>query len=117
MAGKFKPKGRTVVVLSGGNIDPLLMQKVIGHGLVASDRYVTISVMLPDRPGMLVKTAEAVARAHGNVVEVMHTRHGNDFEISEVELKMSIETTGAEHSARVLKELQAAGLKAKVSDN
>lgn len=117
MAGKFKPKGRTVVVLSGGNIDPLLMQKVIGHGLVASDRYVTISVMLPDRPGMLVKTAEAVARANGNVVEVMHTRHGNDFEISEVELKMSIETTGAEHSARVLKELQAAGLKAKVSTN
>lgn len=117
MSGKFKPKGRTVVVLSGGNIDPLLMQKVIGHGLVASDRYVTISVMLPDRPGMLVKAAEAVARAHGNVVEVMHTRHGNDFEISEVELKMSIETTGAEHSARVLKELQAAGLKAKVSDN
>lgn len=115
MSGKFKPKGRTVVVLSGGNIDPLLMQKVIGHGLVASDRYVTISVMLPDRPGMLVKAAEAVARAHGNVVEVMHTRHGNDFEISEVELKMSIETTGAEHSARVLKELQAAGLKAKVS--
>jgi len=117
MAGKFKPKGRPVVVLSGGNIDPLLMQKVIGHGLVASDRYVTISVMLPDRPGMLVKTAEAVARANGNVVEVMHTRHGNDFEISEVELKMSIETTGAEHSARVLKELQAAGLKAKVSTN
>ncbi len=117
MSGKFKPKGRTVVVLSGGNIDPLLMQKVIGHGLVASDRYVTISVMLPDRPGMLVKTAEAVARANGNVVEVMHTRHGNDFEISEVELKMSIETTGAEHSARVLKELQAAGLKAKVSEN
>jgi threonine dehydratase len=117
MSGKFKPKGRTVVVLSGGNIDPLLMQKVIGHGLVASDRYVTISVMLPDRPGMLVKTAEAVARAHGNVVEVMHTRHGNDFEISEVELKMSIETTGAEHSARVLKELKAAGLKAKVSPN
>jgi len=117
MAGKFKPKGRTVVVLSGGNIDPLLMQKVIGHGLVASDRYVTISVMLPDRPGMLVKTAEAVARAHGNVVEVMHTRHGNDFEINEVELKMSIETTGAEHSERVLKELRAAGLKAKVSAN
>ncbi len=117
MSEKFKPKGRTVVVLSGGNIDPLLMQKVIGHGLVASDRYVTISVMLPDRPGMLVQTAEAIARAHGNVVEVMHTRHGNDFEISEVELKMSIETTGAEHSARVLKELKAAGLKAKVSTN
>jgi threonine dehydratase len=117
MTGAFKPKGKTVVVLSGGNIDPLLMQKVIGHGLVASDRYVTISVMLPDRPGQLVKTAEAIARAHGNVVEVMHTRHGNDFDISEVELRMSIETTGAEHSQRVLKELKAAGLNAQVATN
>jgi threonine dehydratase len=117
MTGAFKPKGKCVVVLSGGNIDPLLMQKVIGHGLVASDRYVTISVMLPDRPGQLVKTAEAIARAHGNVVEVMHTRHGNDFDISEVELRMSIETTGAEHSQRVLKELKAAGLNARVATN
>jgi threonine dehydratase len=117
MTGAFKPKGKTVVVLSGGNIDPLLMQKVIGHGLVASDRYVTISVMLPDRPGQLVKTAEAIARAHGNVVEVMHTRHGNDFDISEVELRMSIETTGAEHSQRVLMELKAAGLNAQVATN
>ena len=117
MTGAFKPKGKTVVVLSGGNIDPLLMQKVIGHGLVASDRYVTISVMLPDRPGQLVKTAEAIAAAHGNVVEVLHTRHGDNFDISEVELRLSVETTGAEHSARVLKSLQDAGLKAYVVKN
>jgi threonine dehydratase len=93
------------------------MQKVIGHGLVASDRYVTISVMLPDRPGMLVKTAEAIASAHGNVVEVLHTRHGDDFDISEVELRVSVETTGAEHSQRVLKALTDAGLKARVAKN
>lgn len=117
MTGAFKPKGRTVAVLSGGNIDPLLMQKVIGHGLVASDRYVTISVMLPDRPGQLVKAAEAIAAAHGNVVEVLHTRHGDNFEISEVELRLSVETTGAEHSARVLKSLNDAGLHAKVAQN
>jgi len=117
MTGAFKPKGTTVAVLSGGNIDPLLMQKVIGHGLVASDRYVTLQVMLPDRPGQLVKTAQAIASAHGNVVEVLHTRHGDDFDISEVELRVSIETTGAEHSARVLKALQDAGLKAKVAKN
>ena len=117
MTGAFKPKGRTVAVLSGGNFDPLLMQKVIGHGLVASDRYVTISVMLPDRPGQLVKTAEAIASAHGNVVEVLHTRHGDDFDISEVELRVSVETTGAEHSQRVLKALNDAGLKARVAKN
>jgi threonine dehydratase len=114
MSGAFKPKGKTVAVLSGGNIDPLLMQKVIGHGLAASERYTTISVMLPDRPGQLVKTAEAIAAAHGNVVEVLHTRHGKGLDISEVELRMSVETTGHEHRQRVLKALQAAGLKARI---
>lgn len=114
MSGAIKPRGKTVAVLSGGNIDPLLMQKVIGHGLAASERYTTISVMLPDRPGQLVKTAEAIAAAHGNVVEVLHTRHGKGLEISEVELRMSVETTGHEHRQRVLKALHDAGLKARI---
>lgn len=114
MSGAIKPKGKTVAVLSGGNIDPLLMQKVIGHGLAASERYTTISVMLPDRPGQLVKTAEAIAAAHGNVVEVLHTRHGKGLEISEVELRLSVETTGHDHRQRVLKALQDAGLKARI---
>jgi threonine dehydratase len=73
--------------------------------------------MLPDRPGQLVKTAEAIASAQGNVVEVLHTRHGDDFDISEVELRVSVETTGAEHSKRVLKALNDAGLKARVAKN
>lgn len=110
MSGAVKPKGKTVVVLSGGNIDPLLMQKVIGHGLEASERYTNISVMLPDRPGQLVKTADAIAKAHGNVVEVMHTRHGKGFDISEVELQLSVETTGHEHRQRVIQALKDAGL-------
>jgi threonine dehydratase len=114
MSGAIKPRGKTVAVLSGGNIDPLLMQKVIGHGLAASERYTTISVMLPDRPGQLVKTAEAIAAAHGNVVEVLHTRHGKGLEISEVELRMSVETTGHDHRQRVLKALHDVGLKARI---
>ncbi|MEY4262606.1 MAG: hypothetical protein RLY88_314 [Actinomycetota bacterium] len=114
MSGAVKPKGVTVAVLSGGNIDPLLMQKVIGHGLAASERYTTISVLLPDRPGQLVKTAQAIAAAHGNVVEVLHTRHGKGLEVTEVELRMSVETTGHEHRQRVLKSLQDAGLKARI---
>jgi threonine dehydratase len=117
MSGAIKPKGKTVVVLSGGNIDPLLMQKVIGHGLAASERYTTISVMLPDRPGMLVKAAAAVAAAQGNVVEVLHTRHGKDLDISEVELRLSVETSGHEHRMRVLKSLKDAGLKARIEND
>ena len=114
MTGKIKPKGKTVAVLSGGNIDPLLMQKVIGHGLEASERYTNITVMLSDRPGQLVKTAEAIASAQGNVVEVLHTRHGLGLDISEVELRLSVETTGHEHRERVLKALKDAGLKARI---
>lgn len=117
MSGVIKPKGKTVVVLSGGNIDPLLMQKVIGHGLAAAERYTTIVVMLPDRPGQLVKAAEAVASAQGNVVEVLHTRHGKDLDISEVELRLSVETSGHEHRLRVLKALKDAGLDARIEES
>lgn len=113
MTGKVKPRGTTVAVLSGGNIDPLLLQKVIGHGLEAAERYTTVTVMLPDRPGQLVKTADAIAKAHGNVVEVLHTRHGKGLDISEVELQMSVETMGHEHRQRVFEALNAAGLKVK----
>ncbi|MEN9608276.1 MAG: hypothetical protein RLZZ06_207 [Actinomycetota bacterium] len=110
MSGAIKPKGKTVVVLSGGNIDPLLLQKVISHGLMAAERYTDVSVMLPDRPGQLVKTAEAIAAVGGNVVEVLHTRNGKDLDISEVELKLSIETAGHEHREQVFKALKDAGL-------
>ena len=117
LAGKLKLKGNTAVILSGGNIDPLLLQRVIRHGLVASDRYTNIAVMLPDRPGQLVRTAEAVAAAHANVVEVLHTRHGNGLEISEVELDLSVETRGKEHRDQVLESLRKAGLKPRLTNS
>lgn len=114
MSGKIKPTGPTVITLSGGNIDPLLLQRVIRHGLAASDRYTNISVMLPDRPGQLVKTAEAVASAGANVVEVLHTRHGNGLQISEVELNLSVETRGLEHREELMESLRNAGLSPKM---
>lgn len=114
MTGAIKPKGKTVVVLSGGNIDPLLLQKVISHGLMAAERYTDVSVMLPDRPGQLVKTAAAIAAVGGNVVEVLHTRNGKGLDISEVELKLSIETSGHEHREQVFQALKDAGLNPRV---
>ena len=110
LAGKIKPTGPTVITLSGGNIDPLLLQRVIRHGLAASDRYTNVSVMLPDRPGQLVRTAEAVADAGANVVEVLHTRHGNGLQISEVELNLSVETRNREHRDSLIESLKKAGL-------
>jgi threonine dehydratase len=114
MSKKIKPKGKTVVVLSGGNIDPLLLQKVIGHGLEFAERYTSITVMLQDRPGQLVLTADAIASAQGNVVEVLHTRHGRGLDIGEVELRLAVETTGHEHRERVMKALKDAGLTARL---
>ena len=114
IAGKLKLKGKTVVILSGGNMDPLLLQRVVRHGLAAAERYTTISVMLPDRPGQLALTAEVIANANANVVEVLHTRHGLGLKISEVELNLSVETSGHEHTLEVLKALKNAGLKPRI---
>ncbi len=114
LAKRLKLKGTTAIVLSGGNIDPLLLQRVIRHGLAASDRYTNIAVMLPDRPGQLVRTAQAVADAHANVVEVLHTRHGSGLQISEVELDLSVETRGKEHRDEVIESLKQAGLNPKL---
>ncbi|MGR0219661.1 threonine ammonia-lyase [Agromyces sp. ZXT2-6] len=114
MTGAVRSDGPTVVVLSGGNIDPLLMQRVIAHGLAASDRYLTLRIGLPDRPGQLARIAELVAEANANVVEVLHTRHGAGMQISEVALQLSVETRGPEHRAEVVQVLRRAGYEPEV---
>jgi threonine dehydratase len=109
LAGLVPAEGPTVAIVSGGNIDPLLMQRVISHGLAASDRYLKLKIMLPDRPGQLARTAELLAEANANVVEVLHTRHGRGLQISQVELDVSVETRGPEHRREVIETLRAAG--------
>lgn len=107
--GRVKTDGPTVAILSGGNIDPLLMQRVVAHGLSAADRYMTLRIPLPDRPGQLARIAELLARASANVVEVLHTRHGQGMQISEVMIDLSVETRGADHKQAVVETLRAAG--------
>lgn len=114
MTGAVQSDGPIVAVLSGGNIDPLLMQRVVAHGLAASDRYLTLSIGLPDRPGQLARVAALLAEAHANVVEVLHTRHGSGMQISEVELRLSVETRGPEHRDSVVAVLRRAGYDPKV---
>jgi len=114
MTGAVQSDGPVVAVLSGGNIDPMLMQRVVAHGLAASDRYLTISVGLPDRPGQLARVAGLLAEANANVIEVLHTRHGSGMQISEVELRLSVETRGPEHREAVVDVLRHAGYDPKV---
>ena len=108
LAGKVTAAGPTVSVLSGGNIDPLLLQRVVAHGLAASGRYMTLRIPLPDRPGQLARVSELLAEAGANVIEVMHTRHGQGLQISEVILQLSVETRGKDHQAQVIEILRAA---------
>jgi threonine dehydratase len=109
MAGLVKASGPTVVVLSGGNIDPMIMERVISRGLASSGRYLKMRIPLPDRPGQLARTSEIVADANANVVEVLHTRHGTGLQISQVELELHIETRGPEHAEEVLEALRREG--------
>jgi threonine dehydratase len=109
MTGKIAASGPTVVVLSGGNTDPLIMQRVIAHGLAASERYLKLRIPLPDRPGQLARTSEIIADQNANVVEVLHTRHGTGLAISQVELELHIETRGPEHAEQVMGALRDAG--------
>ncbi|SFR73889.1 threonine dehydratase [Agromyces sp. CF514] len=114
MSGRIRSDGPVVALLSGGNIDPLLMQRVIAHGLAASDRYLTLEIGLPDRPGQLARIAELLAEAHANVIEVLHTRHGNGLQISEVALRLSVETRGPAHRASVVDVLRRAGYEPRI---
>ncbi len=109
LAGKVAAQGPTAVILSGGNIDPLLLQRVVAHGLAASGRYMTLQIPLPDRPGQLARVSELLSVAGANVIEVLHTRHGHGLQISEVILQLSVETRGAEHRAHVISVLEEAG--------
>ena len=114
LAGKIQATGTTVTILSGGNIDPLLLQRVVAHGLSASGRYMSLRIPLPDRPGQLARVSELLAQVGANVIEVLHTRHGQGLQISEVILQLSVETRGAEHRALVIRTLEEAGFFATV---
>lgn len=114
LAGKVEATGPTVTILSGGNIDPLLLQRVVAHGLSASGRYMSLRIPLPDRPGQLARVSELLAQVGANVIEVLHTRHGQGLQISEVILQLSVETRGAEHRALVIQTLEDAGFIATV---
>lgn len=114
LSGRIRDAGTTVVLLTGGNIDPMMMERVISHGLAASERYLKLRIPLPDRPGQLARVSELVATANANVVEVLHTRHNRGLQISQVELELHIEARGPDHAEHVLEVLRADGFEPRV---
>ncbi|MFW0119819.1 threonine ammonia-lyase [Rothia sp. CCM 9417] len=106
---KYGDLGTTVCVLSGGNIDPMLMLKVIQRGLSAAGRYMTIKMMLNDRPGELTTISRIISERDANVTGVDHTRVGGALSMGDVSITIDMETKGAEHCKEVIAALEAAG--------
>jgi threonine dehydratase len=109
LAGAVAVDTPVVALLSGGNIDPLLMQRVIEHGLSAASRYLHFTVRCVDRPGRLAALLSLLAEQGANVVDVWHERHNPRLQIGEVEVALSVETRGVEHSDTLLGALRSAG--------
>ncbi len=95
----------TVCLLSGGNIDPLLMGKLIRQGMAASGRYLHLTVRIPDVPGGLAQLLGELAAAGVNVLEVGHDRTSNSLRVGEVDVSLQLETRGSEHARAVLDRL------------
>jgi threonine dehydratase len=109
LSGVAKVETPVVAVLSGGNIDPLLILRVIEHGLTAAGRYLRFTVRCADRPGQLANLLAQIAGQGANVVDVEHQRRDPRLRLGEVQVDMSVETRGAEHSDRLLAALRSAG--------
>ena len=108
-------KGKKIVsILSGGNMDVITMSSVVQHGLIQRDRIFTVSVLIPDKPGELVRVASVIARAQGNVIKLDHNQFVSTNRNAAVELKITLEAFGTDHKNEIVKALEDAGCRPKV---
>jgi len=98
-----------VAVLSGGNVDPLVLLHVIQHGMAAASRYLSLRVRIVDRPGALAELLALVGSRGANVVDVAHSRISGALPLGEVDVALSLETRGPEHCAELVDALRGAG--------
>jgi threonine dehydratase len=98
-----------VAVLSGGNIDPLLLMRVIRRGMVEGGRYLQLRVKLDDRPGSLARLISSAAAAGANVVDVRHSRMDAHLGVFDVVVALELETKGQEHCEKVIEAMKAEG--------
>ncbi len=115
-ADELDLRGPVCAILSGGNVDPLLLTRLIGHGLSAAGRYLAVRVTISDRPGSLGKLLAAVGDTGASVLDVVHSRTGAWLAIDEVEVLLTLETRGAAHRDDVLDALETAGYPVRVQD-
>ena len=108
-------KGKKIVsILSGGNMDVITMSSVVQQGLIMRDRIFTVSVLLPDKPGMLSKVADVIAQKNGNVIKLEHNQFVSTNRNAAVELRITLEAFGTEHKQEILDALGIEGYKPRV---
>ncbi|RSS84556.1 pyridoxal-phosphate dependent enzyme, partial [Streptomyces sp. WAC02707] len=105
--GSFR--GPVVAVLSGGNVDPLLLQRVLRHGMAAGGRYLSLRLRVTDRPGALASLLAALTAVDANVLDVSHVRTDPRLGLTEAEVELHLETKGPEHCREVTEALRDAG--------
>lgn len=105
---------KVAAILSGGNMDVTTMASVVQHGLIQRDRIFTVSLLLPDRPGELVRVAQAIAERKGNVVRLDHNQFVTANRNAAVELRVTIEAFGTEHKNEIVSALEDAGFRPRV---
>ncbi len=105
---------KIVSILSGGNMDVITMSSVVQQGLVQRSRIFTVSVLLPDKPGELVKVASIIADANGNVIKLEHNQFVSINRKATVELRITIEAFGHEHKDLIVEKLEEAGLRPRI---
>ena len=109
----FKNK-KVVSVLSGGNMDVITMSSVVQHGLIQRDRIFTVSVLIPDKAGELVRVASIIADKQGNVIKLDHNQFVSTNRNAAVELKITMEAYGTEHKMEIVRALENAGCRPKI---
>lgn len=97
---------KVVSILSGGNMDVITMSSIVQHGLIQRDRIFTVSVLLPDKPGMLCKVAQVIADLQGNVIKLEHNQFVSTNRNAAVELRITLEAFGSEHKQQILDVLE-----------
>ena len=102
---------KVVAVLSGGNMDVITMSSVVQHGLIQRDRIFSVSVLMPDKAGELVRVASLIAEAQGNVIKLDHNQFVSTNRNAAVELRITIEAFGTEHKNAILKSLEDGGFR------
>ncbi|MCI2132540.1 MAG: threonine ammonia-lyase [Lachnospiraceae bacterium] len=105
---------KVAAVMSGGNMDVITMSSVVQNGLIARDRIFTVSVLLPDRPGELVRVSSVIADKKGNVIKLEHNQFYSTNRNAAVELRITLEAFGTEHKKEILAALENAGFNPKL---